>query len=123
MLTCRHVTFEADNRSWNILDLVQEKLGEGSVEEIADPRIGPVPPHALQHMADVAVRCCATFTVDRPSMGRIAQEMDALRAKVCGGEEQVHNKAYMKVDAELREKMRYQSQISEDSLDDALASI
>ncbi|CAI5966106.1 unnamed protein product [Closterium sp. NIES-65] len=122
MLTGRRVTFEADSRSWNILDWVQEKLCEGSVEEIADPRMGPVPPHALQRMADLAVRCCATFTADRPSMGRIAQEMDVLRAEVCGGEEQVH-KAYMKVDAELQEKMQYQSQISEDSLNDALASI
>ncbi|CAI5477304.1 unnamed protein product [Closterium sp. Yama58-4] len=121
LLTGRHVTFEADSRSWNILDW--EKLCEGSVEAISDPRMGPVSPHALQRMADLAVRCCATFTADRPSMGRIAQEMDAMRAEVCGGEEHVHNKAYMKVDSELREKMLYQSQISEDSLDDALSSI
>ncbi|CAI5487527.1 unnamed protein product [Closterium sp. Naga37s-1] len=102
---------------------VQEKLGQGSLEEIADPRMGPVPPDALQRMADLAVRCCGTFTAERPSMGRIAQEMEALRTEVGGAEEQVHNKSYMKVDAELREKMLYQSQISEDNLNDVLASI
>ncbi|CAI5513420.1 unnamed protein product [Closterium sp. Naga37s-1] len=102
---------------------VREKLGQGSLEEIADPRMGPVPPDALQRMADLAVRCCGTFTAERPSMGRIAQEMEALRTEVGGGEEPVHNKSYMKVDAELREKMLYQSQISEDNLNDALASI
>ncbi|CAI5953649.1 unnamed protein product [Closterium sp. NIES-64] len=103
--------------------IVREKLGQGSLEEIADPRMGPVPPDALQRMADLAVRCCGTFTAERPSMGRIAQEMEALRTEVGGGEEPVHNKSYMKVDAELREKMLYQSQISEDNLNDALASI
>ncbi|CAI6008438.1 unnamed protein product, partial [Closterium sp. NIES-65] len=123
MLTGRHATFEEDSCLRNILDWVREKLGQGSLEEIADPRMGPVPPDALQRMADLAVRCCGTFTAERPSMGRIAQEMEALRTEVGGGEEPVHNKSYMKVDAELREKMLYQSQISEDNLNDALASI
>ncbi|CAI5462865.1 unnamed protein product [Closterium sp. Yama58-4] len=122
VITGRHATFDEDSLLWNILDWVQEKLSQGAMDEIADPRMGPAPPDALQRMADLAVRCTATFTADRPSMGRIAQEMEALRAEVCGGEEEV-NKSYKKVDAELREKMQHQSLINEDNLNDALESI
>ncbi|CAI5487510.1 unnamed protein product [Closterium sp. Naga37s-1] len=95
---------------------VREKLAQGSVEEIADPRMGPIPPDAppdaLQRILDLAIRCTATFTADRPSMGRIAQEMEALRSEVCGGEEKVH-KSHKVVDAELKERMQEQRQFSE----------
>ncbi|CAI5462881.1 unnamed protein product [Closterium sp. Yama58-4] len=74
--------------------------------------MGPTPPGALQRIADLAIRCTATFTADRPSMGRIAQEMEALRSEVCGGEEPVH-KSHKVVDAELKERMQEQRQISE----------
>ncbi|CAI5513393.1 unnamed protein product, partial [Closterium sp. Naga37s-1] len=101
---------------------VQEKVGQGSLEEIADPCMGTVSPDALQRIADLAMRCTATFTADRPSMGRIAQEMDALRGEVGGGEEQVH-KAYEVVDAELRARMQQQQKMSEQSMDSFLDSI
>ncbi|CAI5487552.1 unnamed protein product [Closterium sp. Naga37s-1] len=103
---------------------VQEKLGQGgSIEEIADACMGPVPPDALQRITDLAMRCTATFTADRPSMGRIAQEMDALRGEVGGGEEQQVHKAYEVVDAELRARMQQQQKMSEQSMDSFLDSI
>ncbi|CAI6008468.1 unnamed protein product [Closterium sp. NIES-65] len=123
VLTGKPATYEDDkNHSRGILKWVQEKVGQGSLEEIADPRMGTVPPDALQRIADLAMRCTATFTADRPSMGRIAQEMDALRGEVGGGEEQVH-KAYEVVDAELRARMQQQQKMSEQSMDSFLDSI
>ncbi|CAI5462845.1 unnamed protein product [Closterium sp. Yama58-4] len=84
--------------------------------------MGAVSPDALQRITDLAMRCTATFTADRPSMGRIAQEMDALRGEVGGGEEQVH-KSYEVVDAELRARMQQQQKMSEQSMDSFLDSI
>ncbi|CAI7887494.1 unnamed protein product [Closterium sp. NIES-53] len=83
--------------------------------------MGPALPNALHRILDLAMRCVATFTADRPSMGRIAQEMEALRAEVGSGEEPVH-KSHRKVDAELKEKMQQQKQMNED-LVTVLASI
>ncbi|CAI7797051.1 unnamed protein product, partial [Closterium sp. NIES-54] len=125
VLTGKPATYEDDtNHSRGILKWVQEKLGQGgTIEEIADACMGPVPPDVLQRITDLAMRCTATFTADRPSMGRIAQEMDALRGEVGGGEEQQVHKAYEVVDAELRARMQQQQKMSEQSMDSFLDSI
>ncbi|CAI6008416.1 unnamed protein product [Closterium sp. NIES-65] len=112
VLTGKHANFDDNGRSCFLLEWVREKLSKGSAETITDPRMGPAPPGALQRITDLAMHCTATFTADRPSMARIAQEMEALRSEVSGGEEPVH-KSHKVVDAELKERMQEQKQISE----------
>ncbi|CAI5513438.1 unnamed protein product, partial [Closterium sp. Naga37s-1] len=112
VLTGKHANFDDNGRSCFLLEWVREKLSKGSAETITDPRMGPAPPGALQRITDLAMHCTATFTADRPSMARIAQEMEALRSEVSGGEEPVH-KSHKVVDAELKERMQEQKRISE----------
>ncbi|GJP29542.1 hypothetical protein CLOM_g17129 [Closterium sp. NIES-68] len=69
-----------------ILQWATELMSESKVSSLGDPRMAAVPEAIISGLVQLAVGCTAMPTASRPSMSQVAQDLEALRAGVGGGD-------------------------------------
>ncbi|CAI7808926.1 unnamed protein product, partial [Closterium sp. NIES-53] len=73
-------------------------MAEGKTSLLRDPRM-EAPDDIINHLAHLAVTCTAMPTASRPSMSRVAQDLETLREEAGGGD--VRARAAARVDEKL----------------------
>ncbi|CAI5458466.1 unnamed protein product [Closterium sp. Yama58-4] len=69
----------------SISDWASGLMAGGQTSPLRDPRM-EAPDGIITHLAQLAVSCTAMPTASRPSMSRVAQDLEALRGEVGGGD-------------------------------------
>ncbi|CAI5533110.1 unnamed protein product [Closterium sp. Naga37s-1] len=100
VLTGRAPIEENPGRRRHILHWVNECLSEGNLADLKDPNL-VASEDVLLRLTQLAVSCTVGRTASRPTMGDIANELQAIR-KELAGEEEVS--AAVKVDEEEEER-------------------
>ncbi|CAI5949112.1 unnamed protein product [Closterium sp. NIES-64] len=80
---------------------VEECLSKGDLTGLKSPGMD-APAEVLLHLTQLAISCTVARTANRPTMGDVANELQAVRNEV-GGKEEV--RPAVKVDAEDEERM------------------
>ncbi|CAI5500114.1 unnamed protein product [Closterium sp. Naga37s-1] len=101
VLTGRALTAEAEAGSMHILPWVDECLSKGDVAGLKINASMDVPDDLLLCLTRLALTCTVARTASRPTMGSVANELQAVRNEV-GGKEEV--RAAKKVDEEDEER-------------------
>ncbi|CAI7771219.1 unnamed protein product [Closterium sp. NIES-54] len=73
-----------DREPTTIIQWASELLSAGNASTVRDPRMA-APEDIVSRLAQLAISCTAMPTASRPSMLRVAQDLEALRAEVGGG--------------------------------------
>ncbi|GBG76230.1 hypothetical protein CBR_g21978 [Chara braunii] len=60
---------------FNLVKWAKSELAKGNIRQVLDSRIpdGSYNVNALWRLADIAIRCCATTSADRPSIGQVVR--------------------------------------------------
>ncbi|CAI5462890.1 unnamed protein product, partial [Closterium sp. Yama58-4] len=97
--TGRDVTFFDEGKSVNVADWVKEQIGRNDIAALKDPRM-EAPEDIIMRIMQLAVRCTAKRTANRPSMTDIAIELQAILIALGGPTSKVF-RAAEQVDAQL----------------------
>ncbi|CAI5500188.1 unnamed protein product, partial [Closterium sp. Naga37s-1] len=100
VLTGRTHNAETSKGSMHVLPWVDECLSKGDLGSLKSPGMD-APKEVLLRLTQLAVSCTVDRTAIRPTMGDVANELQAVRNEV-GGKEEV--RAAVKVDAEDEER-------------------
>ncbi|CAI5498461.1 unnamed protein product [Closterium sp. Naga37s-1] len=101
VLTGRTHIAETAAGSMHVLPWVEECLSKGDLASLKSPGMD-APEEVLLRLTQLAISCTVARTANRPTMGDVANELQAARNEV-GGKEEV--RAAVKVDAEDEERM------------------
>ncbi|GJP45186.1 hypothetical protein CLOM_g4607 [Closterium sp. NIES-68] len=107
VLTGRNVTFKDDGEISSIVDWAEKHISNEDALSLGDPCM-EAPGDVILRIAHMAISCTAKLTATRPSMARLANDLEAIRAEVVGEEV---DRAALKVDEVVQqlnegEKMR-----------------
>ncbi|CAI5513446.1 unnamed protein product [Closterium sp. Naga37s-1] len=97
--TGRDVTFYDKGKSVNIAQWVKEQIGRNEVAVLKDPRMD-ASEEIIMRITQLAVRCTAKRTANRPSMTDIATELQTILVALGGPTSRVF-RAAEQVDAQL----------------------
>ncbi|GJP74243.1 hypothetical protein CLOP_g4859 [Closterium sp. NIES-67] len=75
----------AESERIKIIDWASKLMSEGNESSLRDPRMA-APDGIILRLAQLAVSCTAMPTASRPSMSRVAHDLEALRAEVGSGD-------------------------------------
>ncbi|GJP51948.1 hypothetical protein CLOM_g11078 [Closterium sp. NIES-68] len=84
VLTGRNVTFKDDGEISSIVDWAEKHISNEDALSLGDPCM-EAPGDVILRIAHMAISCTAKLTATRPSMARLANDLEAIRAEVVGG--------------------------------------
>ncbi|CAI7770823.1 unnamed protein product [Closterium sp. NIES-53] len=98
LLTNRHAVFMLEGgQQVNIKEWTAKKLASSRIADICDPRI-QAPDALVRRLAELAISCTTMPTASRPTMGKVASELEALKDEFVGQEV---NRAARNIDEQI----------------------
>ncbi|CAI5487524.1 unnamed protein product [Closterium sp. Naga37s-1] len=98
LLTNRHAVFMLEGgQQVNIKEWTAKKLASSRIADICDPRIA-APDALVRCLAELAISCTTMPTASRPTMGKVASELEALKDEFVGHEV---NRAARNIDEQI----------------------
>ncbi|GJP46737.1 hypothetical protein CLOM_g5982, partial [Closterium sp. NIES-68] len=98
LLTNRNAVFVVEGgQQVNIREWTQKKLATKRIADICDPRI-QAPEALVRRLAELAASCTAMPTASRPTMAKVASELEALKDEFVGHEV---NRAARNIDEQI----------------------
>ncbi|CAI6008436.1 unnamed protein product [Closterium sp. NIES-65] len=98
LLTNRHAVFMLEGGQLvNVKEWTAKKLASSRIADICDPRIA-APDALVRRLAELAISCTTMPTASRPTMGKVASELEALKDEFVGQEV---NRAARNIDEQI----------------------